>query len=220
MIAGDAEKLPAEHGLGGHRAAGRFQRPIGGQAAAGARRHGLQVANDALPRRLGHGDARRLGALQGHELPAELAGVARFVGLVAPAAAVRVLGGDRVIDGPAERLLQPPFAGHAVGLAQGEGGDRMAVHGGIAVGRAGETAFGILRLQEEVQAAADIFLIIAAEVRIAGASMANRARPVMPVSASAPALGRLWPSGGRSRGRPRAAGLPSGRLRFDARPAI
>ena len=127
----------------------------------------MQVANDALPGRLRHGDSRRFGTLQGHELPAELAGVAGIAGLVAPAAAVGILGGDRVGDRPAERLLQPPFARHAVGLAQGEGGNRMAIHGGIAVGRARQAALGILGLQEEVQAAADVFRVRAAEVRVA-----------------------------------------------------
>ena len=67
------------------------------------------------------------------------------------------------------RLFQPPFAGHTVGLAQGEGGNRMAIHGGVAVGRARQAAFGILRLQEEVQAAADIFPISPVEVRVARA---------------------------------------------------
>ena len=120
----------------------------------------------------------------------------------------------------ARRTAAPAaVAGHAIGLAQGEGGNRMAIHGGIAVGRAGQAAFGILRLQEEVQAAADVFLVGAAEVRIAG----GRAWPAGPGrSCRCRRRPRRWGGCGRrawSRGRPRSAGPPSGRRRFGCRPA-
>ena len=88
MLPGQAEQLPAE-GLSAvidrlGCSPGRYDGP----PAIRARRNALQIANDALAGRFGDGDAGQFGALERHQLPAQLAGVAGVAGLVSPAAAL------------------------------------------------------------------------------------------------------------------------------------
>ena len=128
IVAGHAQKLPADQGLGRHRAAGLLAGPIAGQAAILAGGDALQEPDRAGARLLGHRDAGQLGAFQGHQLPAELAGVARFVRLVAPAAGGRMLGGEGVGDGSAQRLFEPVVVRHGVGFAHRERRHAVAIH--------------------------------------------------------------------------------------------
>ncbi len=135
-------------------------RPVG-------RLHAIEEPLGQPNGRRGDAEPGHLAALQGHEHPAGHGHVARRAGIVSPAAALQVLGIDDEIQPPLGRRLQRLVVRHAVGLAQGDRGNRLAVHRPVAqvvaVGNQHAPA------QQVIQAAADRVLVLALSVRIAGA---------------------------------------------------
>ena len=108
-----------------------------------------------------------LPALQGHQHPAGDRGVAGRAGRVAPAAALRVLGIDDEREAPLGRVFQGRIVRHAVGLAQGDGRQGLAVHAAVAqVGAVGEHD---VVPQQVIQAVLHHVLVLARLVRVAGA---------------------------------------------------
>ena len=113
-----------------------------------------------------NGDAGQLGALERHHLPAELAGVARVAGHIAPAAGDAILRAQRVVDRPPHGRLQPLVARHGIGLAQRTGGHGVAIHPFVAIGRGAQAAVGLLHAQQKLESAPHRRLMRAVQVRV------------------------------------------------------
>ncbi len=136
----------------------------------------------------------------------------------------------RIPDRPADRLAEPRVAGHSVGLAQGAGRHRVAVHE-LERGRlAAEIAVRRLDSHQIFEAAANVFAVGAVEMRVAGSE--ERQQRQSGHGACRPCRRRLRglgphvglacrrrafadPSGRRPIGcRPATSGRPSRRPRF------
>lgn len=90
---------------------------------------------------------------------------------VPPAAAerVRILRRDDEVDRTLGRILQPTVVGHAVGFAQGNRREAVAVHAAPRLEQAGPVPFDMGRADQEVQPVFDGLLVLALMVGFAGA---------------------------------------------------
>src|SRR5262249_60359112 len=91
-----------------------------------------EVLGGLLERDVGAVQAAHLSGLEGDALAADDGGVAGLAGLVAPAAALGILGLDDEVQRLLGRVLQRWVGGQPIGLTDGDGGQAVLVHAGAA----------------------------------------------------------------------------------------
>ena len=122
------EELPAGERFGSHGPTDPLPGPIAGQTAISSPRDGRQISTNSVFGAAGHRDARQRGAFQGHQLPAELTGIAGVTHAVPPTARLRVLSRHNVFNRASHGGPQSSIIRHGVRLANCERRHPVTIH--------------------------------------------------------------------------------------------